>query len=254
LQTQVTELEVTNVNEPVLSYRDSATLRRDDAPGIIEVIEESEDVRAIITTGRYIHHHHRGRDREDEGADEAGVKPQDMPVALATPHHNIPAATAEAKPVHTASSPSIPTDQTIESEAARIYETVPTHHDSLPIQDDAAKRIDNIDESQLDVCADAWHSDSILTAIIRTLTGRTKTQMIPARRLRNRTMCATATRLPAEPPLTPIFPTRCRKADPATRRGENVGGPGYSGSRRRQKLVGKVFGESRRRHAPKSGK
>jgi hypothetical protein len=240
LQTQVTELEVTNVNEPVLSYRDSATLRRDDAPGIIE---ESE--------GRYIHHHHQGCDRED---DEAGVKSQDMSVFLATPHHNIPAATAEAKPVHTASSPSIPTDQTIESEAACIYETVPTHHDSLPIQDDAAKRIDNIDGSQLDVCADAWQSDNILTAIIRTLTGRMKTHMIPARRLRNRTMCATATSLPAEPSLTPIFPTRCRKADPATRQGENVGGHGYSGSQRRRKLVGKVFGESRRRHAPKSGK
>lgn len=42
MQTQVTGLDVANINKTVLSYLDSATLRRGDAAGIIEVVEESE--------------------------------------------------------------------------------------------------------------------------------------------------------------------------------------------------------------------
>jgi len=135
LQTQVTGLDVTNINEIVPSYHDSATLRRDDAAGIIEVVEESELDDC---------------DREDKGADEAAVKPQDMSVTSTTPHNNIPAATAEAKPVHTGSSPSTPTDQIIESEVAHIDEAVPSHHDSPATYDDAAGIIDIIDGSELD--------------------------------------------------------------------------------------------------------
>lgn len=171
-----------------------------------------------------------------------------------TPNSNIPAVIAEPKPVYTRSSPSTPTDRIIESEVVQIDEVVPSHNDSLPIHDDAAGIIDVIYEFELDVCANVWHSDNKLTVIIRTATGRTRILMKQAHHLRNRTMCAIAARFPAELSLTLLTPTRCRKTDWLTRRDENAGGYGCSGSRRRQRLVGKVFGEPPRRHALESGK